>query len=80
MPFDVFSELSGALFDSGGFPYSLYLNGHLVSKKQMRATQGTLTGCSTFARLGPFLLVGLYAVREPWLFVACLLPGMAPGS
>ena len=53
------------MFGSGGFLYSLYLNGRLASKEQMRATQSALIGCSTFVRLGLFLLAGLYAAREP---------------
>lgn len=79
LPFGVFGGLFGALFGSGGFLYSLYLNGRLASKEQMRATQSALIGCSTFVRLGLFLLGGLYAAREPWLLAACLLPGMALG-
>ncbi|MBN0818746.1 sulfite exporter TauE/SafE family protein, partial [Pseudomonas aeruginosa] len=65
LPFGVFGGLFGALFGSGGFLYSLYLNGRLASKEQMRATQSALIGCSTFVRLGLFLLAGLYAAREP---------------
>ncbi|HFZ2223909.1 anion permease [Pseudomonas aeruginosa] len=79
LPFGVFGGLFGALFGSGGFLYALYLNGRLASKEQMRATQSALIGCSTFVRLGLFLLAGLYAAREPWLLAACLLPGMALG-
>lgn len=74
-----FAPRYSALFGSGGFLYSLYLNGRLASKEQMRATQSALIGCSTFVRLGLFLLAGLYAAREPWLLAACLLPGMALG-
>ncbi|MBN0280834.1 sulfite exporter TauE/SafE family protein, partial [Pseudomonas aeruginosa] len=43
------------------------------------ATQSALIGCSTFVRLGLFLLAGLYAAREPWLLAACLLPCMVLG-
>ena len=78
LPFGVFGGLFGALFGSGGFLYSLYLNGRLASKGADACHQSALIGCSTFVRLGLFLLAGLYAAREPWL-LACLLPGMALG-
>ena len=34
LPFGVFGGLFGALFGSGGFLYSLYLNGRLASKSR----------------------------------------------
>lgn len=79
VPFGLFGGLFGALFGSGGFLYSLYLSGRLEAKEQIRATQSALIGCSTFVRLGLFLLAGFYADASLLLIALCLLPGMAAG-
>ena len=78
IPTGVIGGLFGALFGSGGFLYSLYLNARLP-KEAARATQSALISCSTVVRLSLFVLAGVYADGALLWLAVCLLPAMALG-
>ncbi|WP_122532906.1 sulfite exporter TauE/SafE family protein [Pseudomonas viridiflava] len=80
IPMGTIGGLFGALFGSGGFLYSIYLNSRLTSKEQARATQSALISCSTIVRLSLFLIAGVYADIPLLVLGVCLLPAMLTGS
>lgn len=79
IPMGTVGGLFGALFGSGGFLYAIYLNARLPSKEQVRATQSAVISCSTFVRLGLFLIAGVYADWSLAVLAVCLLLPMAAG-
>lgn len=79
MPLGVLGGLFGALFGSGGFLYAIYLNGRIVAKEQVSATQSTLIGISTVLRLSMLVIAGAYADTSLLVMAVYLLPAMVIG-
>lgn len=79
VPFGLVGGVFSALFGSGGFIYAIYLSGRIESKDNLRITQTTLIGLSTFTRVILFSLAGVYMDLSILLMVLLLAPGMLAG-
>ncbi|QBH95250.1 sulfite exporter TauE/SafE family protein [Limnobaculum zhutongyuii] len=79
VPFGFIGGIFSALFGSGGFIYAIYLSGRISDKNDIRVTQSTLIGLSTFTRILIFLAAGVYT---DWSFLSmalALFPAMIIG-
>lgn len=79
-PFGLIGGIFSALFGSGGFIYAIYLTGRIQDKNQIRVTQSTLIGFSTFTRIIIFLIAGVYSDISFLLMAIYLLPAMFIGT
>lgn len=80
VPFGFGGGLLGAMFGSGGFMYSIYLNGRLQDPQKIRITQTTLIGCSTLLRVILFALAGVYFSWHIFALMLLFIPSMLIGS
>ena len=79
LPFGLLGGVFSALFGSGGFIYSIYLNGRIQDTESIRITQTTLIGLSTLTRVVLFAFAGVYWDIRLIALAFILAPGMLIG-
>ena len=79
LPFGSLGGVFSALFGSGGFMYSIYLNGRIRDIESIRITQTTLIGLSTLTRVVLFSFAGVYWDARLIVLAFILTPGMLTG-